>query len=93
MLNKFRGDPSLLPPAPAQLEELTGVPVLGVLPWLEHGLPDEDGAAQRVGTGPVAGVVRYPTASNLDEFRLLEQVARVNWVTEPRGLDDADLVV
>ena len=45
VLNKFRGDPSLLPPAPQQLEALTGVPTLGVLPWLEHGLPDEDGAA------------------------------------------------
>jgi adenosylcobyric acid synthase len=44
VLNKFRGDPSLLPPGPARLEELTGVPTLGVLPWLEHGLPDEDGA-------------------------------------------------
>jgi adenosylcobyric acid synthase len=42
VLNKFRGDPTLLPPAPEQLEQLTGVPTLGVLPWLEHGLPDED---------------------------------------------------
>jgi adenosylcobyric acid synthase len=96
VLNKFRGDASLLPPAPAELEELTGVPVIGVLPWLEHGLPDEDGAAQRSGpTGrraPVA-VVRYPTASNLDEFRQLEQVARVTWVTDVDGLADADLLV
>src|SRR5919198_4076977 len=45
VLNKFRGDPSLLSPAPQRLEELTRVPVLGVLPWLEHGLPGEDGAA------------------------------------------------
>jgi adenosylcobyric acid synthase len=96
VLNKFQGDPALLPPAPARLEQLTGVPTLGVLPWLEHGLPDEDGAAQRSGpTGrraPVA-VVRYPTASNLDEFRQLEQVARVTWVTDVDGLADADLLV
>jgi len=93
VLNKFRGDPSLLPPAPAELEALTGIPVIGVLPWLEHGLPDEDGAAQRGGTGAVVAVVRYPTASNLDEFRQLEQVALVEWVTEPSRLDEADLVV
>jgi adenosylcobyric acid synthase len=93
VLNKFRGDPLLLPPAPAELEARTGVPVIGVLPWLEHGLPDEDGAAQRGGTGAVVAVVRYPTASNLDEFRLLEQVARVDWVTEAARLEGADLVV
>jgi adenosylcobyric acid synthase len=93
VLNKFRGDASLLPPAPAELEELTSVPVIGVLPWLEHGLPDEDGAAARGGRGAIVAVVRYPTASNLDEFRQLEQVARVEWVTDPRAIDNADLVI
>lgn len=44
VLNRFRGDASLLTPAPQQLEALTGVPVLGLLPMLaDHGLPDEDG--------------------------------------------------
>src|SRR5439155_5955936 len=45
VLNKFRGDPALLAPAPEMLRERTGVEVLGVVPRLEHGLPDEDGAA------------------------------------------------
>ena len=93
VLNKFRGDASLLAPAPADLERLTGVPVIGVLPWLEHGLPDEDGAAARGGSGPTVAVVRYPTASNLDELRRLEQVARVEWVTEADRLEGAQLVV
>jgi len=95
VLNKFRGDASLLPPAPAMLEGLTGVPTLGVLPWLEHGLPDEDGAAapSRSGARPVVAVVRYPFASNLDEFKLLEQVADVRWAARPADLDGADLVV
>ena len=93
VLNKFRGDASLLAPAPAELEELTSVPVVGVLPWLDHGLPDEDGAAARDGSGPIVAVVRYPTASNLDEYRRLEQVACVEWVTEPHRLAGATLVV
>jgi len=94
VLNKFRGDASLLPPAPAELERLTGVPVVGVLPWLEHGLPDEDGAGARGGAGRArVAVVRYPTASNLDELRRLEQVARVDWITAPEGIDGAELVV
>jgi adenosylcobyric acid synthase len=93
VLNKFRGDASLLPPAPAELERLTGVPVVGVLPWLDHGLPDEDGAAPHGGAGARVAVVRYPTASNLDELRRLETVARVDWVTAPDALEGAELVV
>jgi len=95
VLNKFRGDPTLLPPAPEQLERLTGVPTLGVLPWLDHGLPDEDGAAmpRPVEGGRCVAVVRYPTASNLDEFKTLEQVADVHWVKRPEEVDGADLVV
>jgi adenosylcobyric acid synthase len=95
VLNKFRGDAALLPPGPRMLEELTSVPVIGVLPWLEHGLPDEDGAGrpalqprrQRV------AIVRYPTASNLDEFRLLEQVAQVVWAQTAAELEGAALVI
>jgi adenosylcobyric acid synthase len=94
VLNKFRGDATLLAPAPTQLEELTGVPTVGVLPWLAHGLPDEDGAAspRRSGRAAVA-VVRYPTASNLDELKPLEQVADLRWAVAPRDLEGAALVV
>ena len=95
VLNKFRGDASLLEPAPAQLEELTSVPLLGVVPWIAHGLPDEDGAGEpvRQGRRPVVSVIRYPTASNLDEFRALEQVADVVWVYGREQLRFADFIV
>jgi adenosylcobyric acid synthase len=95
VLNKFRGDASLLAPAPEQLEQRTGVRTLGVLPWLEHGLPDEDGAAtprRRHNRSSVA-IVRYPTASNLDEFKQLEQVADLRWVDSPAELDGAELLI
>ncbi len=94
VLNKFRGDASLLAPAPAQLQALTGVPMLGVLPWLEHGLPDEDGAAPvAAAAGQKVAVVRYPTASNLDEFKPLEQLGVLRWATDPGQLGQAELVV
>jgi adenosylcobyric acid synthase len=96
VLNKFRGDPALLPPAPKRLTELTGMESLGVVPWIEHGLPDEDGAAITATAGedaPVAAVVRYPFASNLDEFKAMEQVASVRWARRPADLDRAALVV
>ncbi|MDP3652902.1 MAG: cobyric acid synthase [Rhodoferax sp.] len=44
VLNKFRGDASLLAPAPQMLQDLTGVPTVATLPmWWQHGLPEEDG--------------------------------------------------
>ncbi|SDT69049.1 cobyric acid synthase [Jiangella sp. DSM 45060] len=96
VLNRFRGDASLLPPGPEQLERLTGVPTVGVVPMVRHDLPDEDGAALRApvrgGLPPVA-IVRYPAASNLDEFALVEQVADVRWATQPWHLDGAGLVL
>lgn len=97
ILNRFRGDPELLAPGPQQLEELTGVPVLGVVPWLAHALPDEDGvaapAAPAAGDAPRVAIIRYPTASNLDEFKALDRVAQIVWATAPEDLGGADLVV
>ena len=95
VLNKFRGDRSLLAPGPVQLEELTGVATLGVLPWLDHGLPDEDGAAppRRQGDRCSIAVIRYPTASNLDEFKQLEQVADLRWIDGPEPMDSPDLLI
>ena len=59
VLNKFRGNASLLAPGPQQLQALTGIPMVGVLPmWREHGLPEEDGvfdARAPAGTGALAG--------------------------------------
>ena len=98
VLNKFRGDVALLPPGPAMLEELTGVPTLGVLPmWREHGLPEEDGVfdAEPAGEGFSVAIVAYPRISNLDEFAPLKRVPglSLNWVRRADSLERADLVI
>jgi adenosylcobyric acid synthase len=97
VLNRFRGDRALLADAPERLTELTGVPLTGVVPWLEHGLPDEDGVAEptrliKAGEPRVA-VIAYPTASNLDELKPLEQVAELRFARRPADLEGAELVV
>ncbi|MFL5964754.1 MAG: cobyric acid synthase [Gaiellaceae bacterium] len=95
VLNKFRGDPALLAPGPERLEALTGVPTAATIPWLDHRLPDEDGVADPTGRGGRlrVAIVRYPTASNLDEFKPLEDVADLAWAGTTGELDGADLVV
>ena len=96
LLNKFRGDPTLIEPAPADLEVLTGVPTIGLIPWLHHDLPDEDAASlhqQSFSASTVVAVISYPTISNFDEFRLLAQGAQIRWAHRPADLDGADFVI
>ena len=104
VLNKFRGDASLLAPAPQMLQQLTGVPTVAVLPmWWQHGLPEEDGVfddrsrAHGVVTKTVA-VVAYPRITNLDEFQPLKNVpgVRLLWARSPAdlaGLQAGDWVI
>ena len=94
VLNKFRGDASLLAPAPEMLAKRTGVPTVATLPmWWQHGLPEEDGVfddrsrASGAVTKTVA-VLAYPRISNLDEFQPLHNVPglRLLWVRSPADL-------
>ncbi len=91
ILNRFRGDAALLAPAPETLRRRTGVPVLGVVPWIDHSLPEEDGgpvlASGRDDT-PALAVVAYPRAANLDDLDPLrrEPGLRLRWVRRPRDL-------
>jgi adenosylcobyric acid synthase len=98
VLNKFRGDESLLAPGPQMLDSLTGVPTLAVLPlWREHGLPEEDGVfdTRPSGSGLSVVIVAYPHISNLDEFAALSQMPGVSlsWAREARTIAAADLLV
>jgi len=101
VLNKFRGDASLLAPAPQQLQDLTGVPTVAVLPmWWQHGLPEEDGVFddRTRAAGAVSrtvAVIAYPRISNLDEFQPLKNVpgVRLVWARAPADCAGADWIV
>ena len=104
LINKMRGDVSLLGDGPAQLEARTGVPVLGVLPHLDGvTVDDEDSLALARGwsTGRDddvrvdVAVVRFPHVSNitdLDPLRV-EPGVRVRLVSSAHELGRPDLVV
>jgi adenosylcobyric acid synthase len=97
IVNKFRGDPALFEDGVAILEELSGVPVLGVLPYAELGLPSEDSlsiADKRTGDHPVRiAVVRFPRISNFTDFEALEARAAVDYVRPGAPLDGYDCVI
>lgn len=101
VLNKFRGDASLLAPAPQMLQDKTGVPTVATIPMqFDHGLPEEDGVfdARSTGRGRIhttIAIVAYPRMSNHDEFQPLLSVpgVRVIWVRSPADMAESDWVI
>jgi adenosylcobyric acid synthase len=109
IVNKFRGDLSLLSPGLDALTRRTAVPVLGVVPYItERLMPAEDsldlfehGGRERAPRPPGGGhaldiaVIRLPRIANFDDFEPLAREAgvRVHFVQEPGQLARADLIV
>ena len=100
IINKFRGDPEILKPGLAMLEEKTGIPVLGVLPMMDVDLDDEDSLSSRLNRkssdGPIdIAVIRLPRLSNFTDFNALEQnpLASVRYVDNPTDLGSPDLII
>ena len=99
IINKFRGDPALFESGVARLEELTGVPVLGVVPYTDIRIPSEDSLSIYDGRRGVAGeairiaVIRLPRISNFTDFELLERHASVEYVTPGESLAGYDCII
>ncbi len=101
VINRFRGDPALLDPAIRDVEARTGVPVLGVVPWIDDlGIAQEDAVALERGDGAASGpfevaVIRFPRIANFDDFDPLaaEPGVRVRYVGRAADLGHPALVV
>jgi adenosylcobyric acid synthase len=97
IINKFRGDASIFAPGVMKIEELCGVPVLGVVPYFALPLPSEDslslGDKQTGGSEIRIAVIRLPRIANFTDFELLEQYAAVEYVQPGSSLDGYDCVI
>jgi adenosylcobyric acid synthase len=101
VVNKFQGNQEVLEPGIRELERLTGVPVLGVLPYLSLRLDDEDGLHFTFRTRPYrpgmlrVGVVQLPHAANLTDFRPLEleDDVHIRFVSPHEDLGAFDLLI
>ena len=102
IVNRFRGDETVLAPGLAELSTRSGVPVLGVVPYLESPLvPSEDSLdlddRSRWGApGAIdVAVVRLPLISNFDDFEPLaaEPGVRVRFVRGADEIGGADVIV
>ncbi len=101
IINKFRGDVSLLTPGLRMIEEKTAMPVLGVIPYVHDlYLPEEDsvGLRKRMGVADAAiriGVVRLSHISNFTDFDVLamEPEVSVEYLSPGDPLDGLDALI
>jgi adenosylcobyric acid synthase len=108
VINRFRGDPALFADGVAMLEQRAGLPVLGVVPWIDDlGLAEEDGVALERGpraardvthddTAPLSiAVLQLPAIANFDDFDPLAREPGVvlRYIERPAQLAGAAAVI
>lgn len=101
VINKFRGQRSLLQSGVEWLEKFTGIPVIGVIPWIEHDFPAEDSLdlfeprSKNTKGDITIAVVRLPRISNFTDFDPLEAEPTVNirYVSPKQDLGHPDAVI
>lgn len=98
IINKFRGDKTILDSGIEMLEEKGDVPVLGVVPYMELSLEDEDSLTERFVSKPEGlidiAVIRYPRISNFTDFNVFEQMPEVTvrYVASVSELHHPDMI-
>jgi len=101
VINKFRGQRSLLEPGIKWLEQRTGIPVIGVIPWIDQVFPSEDSldlferkSAKSQGELNIV-VIRLPRISNFTDFDPLEAEACVGlkYLSPKHNLGHPDAVI
>ena len=105
IINKFRGDKTLLDPGIKMLEELCRVPVMGVVPYMDVQIEDEDslssflenGTKEMLDEKPLVtiAVIRFPRISNFTDFAVFSGIkgVKVEFVTSPGQLKNPDMVI
>ena len=100
IINKFRGDVSLLSPGPEMLEEKTGIPVVGTVPMMPLKIDDEDSLTDRFGNRSTTGlvdlaVIRLPRISNFSDFSVFDMLpdTSVRYIRHPSELGTPDLII
>lgn len=100
IINKFRGDKTILDPGVDMIEKLCGIPVMGVAPYMKVDLEDEDSLGVHLrgsghkGLADIA-VIRLPKISNFTDFQVFLTLPEVElrYVDSVRQLGNPDMVI
>lgn len=100
IINKFRGDVSLLEPGIKMLEELIGIPVLGVIPYVKLEIEEEDSLGIKnfniKNDGKInVSVIKLKHISNFTDINALDQYSDLNikYITRASELGDEDMII
>lgn len=100
IVNKFRGDIDILAPGLKMVEEKTGIPVFGVVPYIRVDIDDEDSLAPRLNAKSEVkpldiAIIRIPRMSNFTDFAPLEahEVIGARYVQSAEELHNPDMVI
>lgn len=100
IINKFRGNIDILKPGLEMIEDIIKRPVLGVVPYMEVDIDDEDSLSMKEKGSKVSGfidivVIRTPRISNFTDFNAFEQFegVGVRYVKSPREIGDPDMII
>ncbi|QSO47495.1 cobyric acid synthase [Alicyclobacillus mengziensis] len=105
LINKFRGDARLFDEGRRWLEDYTGVPVLGLIPYIPNLAIDEEDSvgmsgdryhqAKAIRNGIRVGIVQLPYISNFTDFDplFLEPGVDASFCTQPEDLNHVDAIV
>ena len=109
IINKFRGDKSILDPGIQMLEDKCSIPVVGTVPYLNLALDDEDSLTERFSEEKYEkadgndsrtacvdiAVIRLPRISNFTDFNVLEALngVRLRYVSSVDKLGHPDMII
>ncbi len=100
VINKFRGDKEILKPGLDILEQKSGKPIVGVMPYINCSLDDEDSLSRRFEKKQALGlvdiaVIRLPRISNFTDFNAFECIDGVNvrYVSDVYDFGEPDMII
>lgn len=100
IVNKFRGDRTILEPGLKMLEDRTGIKVVGTLPMIDIDIDDEDSLSSRLISNGIRKevdvvVIRLPHISNFTDFNVFERIEGVSlrYVSRKSEIGNPDILI
>lgn len=100
IINKFRGDPDILMPGIKEIESIINIPVIGLVPYFDVKLEEEDSVTERFSKKKSGAyidicVIKTPWISNFTDFDVFEHIDDVNlrYASSAADVGNPDMII